>query len=156
MSLLPDSVLNGCRADFPHRAGLFAPLGILRKLAHVSPEVTANSQDIFSDFKGRLAENLVLEQFYALGMKPVCYWFNSRGKAEVDFLIQDGNRIIPVEVKSGLSVNAKSLKFYRGQYKPEISIRTSMKNLRLDDGLLNVPLYLLGELPRLLKLAHKA
>ena len=131
-------------------------VGVLRKLARVSPEVTANSQDIFSDFKGRLAENLVLEQFYALGMKPVCYWFNSRGKAEVDFLIQDGNRIIPVEVKSGLSVNAKSLKFYRGLYKPGISIRASMKNLRLDDGLLNVPLYLLGELPRLLELAHKA
>ena len=131
-------------------------VGILRKLARVSPEVTVNSQDIFSDFKGRLAENLVLEQFYALGIKPICYWFNSKGKAEIDFLIQDGNRIVPVEVKSGLSVNAKSLKFYRSQYKPGISIRASMKNLRLDDGLLNVPLYLLGELPRLLKQAQEA
>ena len=131
-------------------------VGILRKLARIAPAVTANSLDVFSDFKGRLAESLVLEQFRALGLAPVCYWFNGSGKAEIDFLIQDGNQIIPVEVKSGLSLNAKSLKTYRSQYSPQLSIRASMKNLRLDDGLLNIPLYLLGELPRLLELAHKA
>lgn len=128
-------------------------VGILRKLARISPAVIVNSQDIFCDFKGRLAENLVLEQFYALGINPVCYWYNNKGKAEVDFLIQNDNQIIPVEAKSGLSVNAKSLKFYRETYKPQLAIRTSMKNLRLDDGLLNIPLYLLGELPRFLNLA---
>ena len=131
-------------------------VGVLRKLAKISPAVTASTQDLFSDFKGRLAENLVLEQFCALGIDPACYWFNEKGKAEVDFLIQDGNRIIPVEVKSGLNLNAKSLKYYRSLYSPQISIRASMKNLRLDDGLLNIPLYLLGELPRLLELAHTA
>ena len=130
-------------------------VGILRKLAMISPEVIVNSLDVFSDFKGRLAENLVLEQFCALGMKPVCYWYNGNGKAEVDFLIQDGNQVVPVEVKSGLNVNAKSLKFYRERYQPRLSIRASMKNLRWDDGLLNVPLYLLGELPRLLELAKE-
>ena len=131
-------------------------VGILRKLAKISPAVIAESMDIFSDFKGKLAENLVLEQFYALGISPVCYWYNEKGKAEVDLLIQDANRIIPVEVKSGLSLNAKSLKVYREKYNPEIAIRASMKNLRFDDGLLNVPLYLLGELPRLLELAKKS
>ena len=130
-------------------------VGVLRKLARVSPETTINSLDVFSDFKGRLAENLVLEQLYALGVDPVCYWFNGRGKAEVDFLIQNGNRIVPVEVKSGLNVNAKSLKFYRECYHPQLSIRLSMKNLRLDDGLLNIPLYLMGELPRLLEMARE-
>ncbi len=129
-------------------------VGILRKLARISPAVIVNSQDIFSDFKGRLAENLVLEQFCALGINPVCYWYNNKGKAEVDFLIQDDNRLVPVEVKSGLSVNAKSLRFYRDTFRPQLAIRTSMKNLRLDDGLLNIPLYLLGELPRLLELAR--
>ena len=130
-------------------------VGILRKLARVSPETTINSLDVFSDFKGRLAENLVLEQLCALGVDPVCYWFNSKGKAEVDFLIQDGGRIVPVEVKSGLNVNAKSLKFYRECYHPQLSIRVSMKNLRQDDGLLNIPLYLMGEFPRLSGLARE-
>lgn len=131
-------------------------VGVLRKLAMIAPEITLNSLDVFSDFKGRLAENLVLEQFYALGIKPVCYWFNSRGTAEVDFLIQSGSRIVPMEVKSGLNVNAKSLRSYRKRYNPPISIRASMKNLRLDDGLLNIPLYLLGELPRFLELTNRA
>ena len=131
-------------------------VGVLRRLAMISPEITFNSLDVFSDFKGRLAENLVLEQLYALGVKPVCYWFNSKGAAEVDFLIQSGNRIVPMEVKSGLNVNAKSLRSYRERYDPQISIRASMKNLRFDDGLLNIPLYLLGELPRFLELANRA
>ena len=74
----------------------------------------------------------------------------------MDFLIQSGNRIVPMEVKSGLNVNAKSLRSYRERYNPQISIRASMKNLRLDDGLLNIPLYLLGELPRFLELANRA
>ena len=73
----------------------------------------------------------------------------------MDFLIQDNDKIIPVEVKSGLSVQAKSLKFYREKYTPALSIRTSMQNLRLDNGLLNIPLYLIGEMPRLLELAKK-
>lgn len=131
-----------------------ADVGLLRKLAMITPDVTINSMDIFSDFKGRLAENFVLEQLYALGMTPVCYWFNRRGNAEVDFLIQSGGRILPVEVKSGSNIHAKSLKTYRDQYHPALSVRASMRNLRLDDGLLNIPLYLLGELPRFLELAH--
>ncbi len=131
-----------------------ADVGILRKLAQLSPSVVLNSQDIFSDFKGKLAENLVLEQLCSLGFSPVCYWSNPTGKAEVDFLIQDDDMVIPIEVKSGLSLNAKSLKTYRAGYAPGIAIRTSMQNLRFDDGLLNIPLYLLGELPRLLKLAR--
>ncbi|MPM96891.1 hypothetical protein SDC9_144057 [bioreactor metagenome] len=129
-------------------------VGVLRKLAKLSPSVILNSQDIFSDFKGKLAENFVLEQLCAMGISPICYWFNPAGRAEVDFLIQDNDIVVPVEAKSGLSLNAKSLKIFRERYNPQIAIRTSMKNLRLDNGLLNIPLYLLGELPRLLKLAR--
>ena len=104
---------------------------------------------------GKLTENLVLEQLVSSGFDPICYWFNDTGKAEVDFLIQDDRGVIPIEVKSGLSLKAKSLKTYRAQFKPHIAVRASMQNLKLDDGLLNVPLYLLGELPRLLSLAEE-
>ena len=131
-------------------------VGILRKLAKLSPSVILNSQDIFSDFKGKLVENFVLEQLCTMGFSPVCYWFNPAGKAEVDFLIQDNDIVIPVEAKSGLSLTAKSLRIFRDKYAPQIAIRTSMKNLRLDDGLLNIPLYLLGEFPRLLSMARAA
>ena len=113
-----------------------------------------DSQDIFSDFNGRLTENLVLEQLLAMDYSPICYWYNPDGRAEVDFLIQDSDTVIPVEVKSGLSLNAKSLRSFREKYNPQMAIRASLKNLKFDNGLLNIPLYLLGELPRLLQMAR--
>ncbi len=133
-----------------------ADVGVLRKLAKLSPSTFLNSGDVFSDFRGRLAENYVLQQLNAVGISPVCYWFSPKGKAEVDFLIQDQDGIIPLEVKSALNLKAKSLKVYRDQFRPALAIRVSQSNLRLDDGLLNLPLYLMGELPRLMKLAKQA
>lgn len=130
-------------------------VGILRKLASLSPAVLLNNQDIFADFKGRIVENFVAQQLYAMGIKPICYWTNPTGRAEVDFLIQDEDIIIPIEVKSGLNVTAKSLKTYREKYSPKISVRTSMLNLKLDDSLLNLPLYLIGEMPRILNIAKE-
>ncbi len=127
-------------------------VGVLRKLTKISPLVTLHSKDVFSDFKGRFAENYVVEQLCAAGVDPICYWFNPAGIAEVDFLIQSDHLVIPVETKSGLSLNAKSLKTFRQKYHSQLAIRTSMQNLRFDDGLLNLPLYLLSELPRYLKL----
>ena len=85
---------------------------------------------------------------------PICYWYNPDGQAEVDFLIQDNDIVIPVEVKSGMNLNAKSLRIFRKKYNPQIAIRSSLNNLKFDNGLLNIPLYLLGELPRLLQMAR--
>lgn len=124
--------------------------GMLRRLAELPPGVLLNNQDVFSDFKGRFAENFVAQQFQAMGISPVCYWANSTGRAEVDFLIQWENAVVPVEVKSGLNLHAQSLQTYRRKYSPEISLRISMQNLKFDAGLLNLPLYLLNELPRLM------
>ncbi len=109
------------------------------------------AKEVFSNFKGRLAENYVLEQLKALKFDPVCYWFNASGAAEVDFLVQTDFDVVPIEVKSGLAVKAKSLKTFREKFHPKLVIRASLQNLRLDNGLLNIPLYLLSELPRFLK-----
>lgn len=86
-------------------------------------------------------------------ISPISYWTNPNGRAEIDFLIQHEDIVIPLEVKSGMNLNSKSLKFFREKYAPKLAVRFSMQNLRLDGGLLNVPLYLIGEFPRLLKLA---
>ena len=109
------------------------------------------NSDIFGEFKGRLAENYVLQQMVALNIDPICYW-TSGAKAEIDFIMQSDNGIIPIEVKSGMNLKAKSLKTFRQTYSPKISIRTSMQNLRFDDGLLNIPLYLVNQMPRLIEL----
>ena len=133
-----------------------ADVGVLRRLASLPSGPILNSQDVFTEFNGSLAENYVLQQLQSMQFSPICYWSNEKGKAEVDFLIQDSDRIVPIEVKSGTNVKAKSLRVYREKFKPALSVRTSMQNLRLDDGLLNIPLYLMGEFPRLMKLAEES
>lgn len=132
-----------------------ADVGVLRRLAGLAPSLLLNKQDIFADFKGHLVENFVLQQLCAMKFSPVCYWTNSGGRAEVDFLIQHDDAVIPIETKSGLNLKAQSLKLYREKYRPPLAVRTSMQNLRLDNGLLNIPLYLLGELPRLIRLVKE-
>lgn len=127
--------------------------GVLRKLAGLSPAVIVNKTDLFGEFKGRLAENFALQQLRTAGLNPICYW-TSEATAEVDFIIQDENAIVPVEIKSGLNLNARSLKVYREKYRPNISVRSSLQNLKTENGLLNIPLYLLGEIMRFLKSAR--
>jgi ATPase len=125
--------------------------GVLRKLSKLPLNIVMTNSDIFGEFKGRLAENYVLQQMVALNIDPICYW-TSGAKAEIDFIMQSDNGIIPIEVKSGMNLKAKSLKTFRQTYSPKISIRTSMQNLRFDDGLLNIPLYLVNQMPRLIEL----
>ena len=131
-------------------------VGILRRLAGLPPGTLLNNLDVFSGFKGKLAENFVLQQLHALKFDPVSYWTNATGRAEVDFLIQDDAAVVPVETKSGLNLKAQSLRTYREKYHPSVSVRTSMSNLRMDNGLLNIPLYLMSEFPRLLELAKQS
>ena len=130
-------------------------VGVLRRLANLPPGALLNNLDVFSGFKGKLAENFVLQQLHALKFDPVSYWTNTTGRAEVDFLIQDGAAVVPVETKSGLNLKAQSLRTYREKYHPAVSVRTSMSNLRMDNGLLNIPLYLMSEFPRLLESAKQ-
>jgi predicted AAA+ superfamily ATPase len=118
--------------------------GLLRNLAKVPASSVLIDNDVFGDFKGRLVENYVLQQLTALGNAPVYYW-SSGNLAEVDFVIQQDRDIIPIEVKSGLNVRSRSLKAYRDKYQPPYAIRFSLQNLKLDNGLLNIPLYLIGQ-----------
>lgn len=94
----------------------------------------------FNGFKGALAENYVCSALTTNGYNPF-YW-ESQGKAEVDYVIQDkeGN-IIPVEVKSSGNVKAKSLTQYINRYKPAYSIRISSKNFGFENEIKSVPLY---------------
>ncbi len=126
-------------------------VGLLRHLAKLAPEKVFLNKDVFSNFRGHLVENYVLQQLETLRFDPVCYWYNQSGEAEVDFLVQTDFDVVPIEVKSGTCLNAKSLRTFREKFKPKLAIRASLQNLCLDNGLLNIPLYLLSELPRFLK-----
>ena len=105
---------------------------------------------LFREFKGILTENFVLTSLIRqFGYEPV-YW-KSGNQAEIEFVIVYKNRIIPIEAKSSESVRSKSLTEFRKKYQPEISLRYSMKNLKYEDGLINIPLYLADFTEQILK-----
>ncbi|MDR2042196.1 MAG: ATP-binding protein [Tannerella sp.] len=94
----------------------------------------------FDNIKGSLAENYVMNALISSGHEP--YYWESEGKAEVDFVIQDqSGAVVPIEVKSSENVKAKSLKVYGERYKPEIVYRISAKNFGFENGIKSVPLY---------------
>ena len=129
-----------------------ADTGLLRRLADIPSESVIMDSDIFREYRGRLVENYVQQQFAAIGKKNLFYW-TSGNTAEVDFIMQEKNCIVPIEVKSGLNVRARSMKVYREKYHPEFALRFSMQNLRMDNGLINIPLYLLSRYAKLLQQA---
>lgn len=116
-------------------------VGLLRELAGLPPEAVLGGSSVYTEFKGAFAENYVLQSLVnQLDVQPR-YW-TSAGKAEVDFVIQSGMDIIPIEVKSDIRLGGKSLSVYDSTYTPTHKIRYSLNNLKKDGTLINIPLYL--------------
>lgn len=116
-------------------------VGLLRRLSLLDPIAIKEGDRLFTEFKGALSENFVLQSLVRQFETPLRYW-TSGNQAEIDFLIQHKNTIIPVEVKSDSSVRGRSLTLFTQKFKSEIRIRYSLKNLKYDDGLLNIPLFM--------------
>lgn len=91
------------------------------------------------DFKGGMTENYVNTQLVANGYRT--YYWESRHDAEVDFVIQRQDNVIPLEVKSSDNTKAKSLKVYMDTFKPLYAIKLSVKNFGMEENIKNVPLY---------------
>lgn len=119
-------------------------VGLLRRFANLDPSIVLNGHSLYSEFKGSLTENYVLQSLLSQTEEIPRYW-TSENTAEVDFMLPYKNEIIPIEVKSGENVKSKSLSIYRKNYEPRISLRFSLKNLNFDDGLLNIPLFLVDK-----------
>lgn len=96
--------------------------------------------DELNEFKGGLTENYVNIHFN-INEKEQYFWKAPKGTAEIDFIVMNGNKIIPVEVKSSENTRSKSLKVYMEKYKPEYAIRISTKNFGFENGIKSVPLY---------------
>jgi len=125
-------------------------VGLLRRLSLLDPVAITEGNRLFTEFKGSLTENFILSGLLAQFEVVPRYW-RSGNTAEVDFLIQHGNNIIPAEVKSDENVRSKSLAFYRKEYHPSLSIRFSLRNLKLDDGLINIPLFMVDYAGKLIR-----
>lgn len=88
----------------------------------------------------------VLQQIKTIKGLETYYWTNDRGSAEIDFVVDSGTHVIPIEVKAETNLKAKSLKIYHEKFQPPISIRTSMADYKQEDWLLNLPLYAIEEI----------
>jgi hypothetical protein len=118
-------------------------IGLLRVMSELSPHTITESTRIFEEFKGALTEQFALQELSSFsGIRNIYYW-TSDATAEVDFVFSDGRKVIPVEVKAGDNLQAQSLKVFRTKYDTPLAVRTSLANLRFDNGLLNIPLYVL-------------
>lgn len=114
-------------------------VGLLGAMNDLDSRSLLENDRLFNDYNGAVTEQYVLQEFKTLGDLPVFYWASNR--AELDFLIQYQNNIIPVEAKATINLQAKSLKSFRQKYEPKISIRTSLANYEENTGLFNIPLY---------------
>lgn len=128
-------------------------VGLLRRLSLLDPVAIKEGNRLFTEFKGALSENFVLQSLARQFETTPRYW-TSGNKAEIDFLIQHENTIIPVEVKSDLSIKGRSLTLYYKEFQPEIRIRYSLRNLKQDEGLLNIPLFMADYTKKLIDLTR--
>ena len=127
-------------------------VGLFRVMSELHPEAILDGIRIFEEFKGALAEQYTLSELVGFDFIRNVYYWTSEATAEVDFVFTHGKDIFPLEVKSGQNLQARSLKVYRDKFNPRLAIRASLSNLRLDDGLLNVPLYALFNIKNYLEL----
>ena len=120
-------------------------VGLLRRLAKVPPQIVLESSGIFTEFKGAMTENYVLNELVRSTDERPYYW-SSNNSAEVDFIVQSGAEIVPIEVKSSTNVKARSLAEYRRKYSPKYSVLTSMKPDTSGEEILDIPLYLVSSM----------
>ncbi len=121
-------------------------VGLLGCMAGLRQRTLLDGNDLFMEFKGALTEQYVCQQLKTMDDIGVYYYTNDRGSCEVDFIVDTGEQIVPMEVKAEVNLKAKSLKTYREKFNPEISVRTSMADYKKEDWLLNLPLYAVEEL----------
>lgn len=121
-------------------------IGLLCAMTDLDAKVLLDENTLFEEFKGALAEQYVLQELKTLTEKPTGYWTNDRGTAEVDFLMQNEMSIVPIEVKAGINLRAKSLKTYMEKYAPAKAVRVSAANFKQTENLTDLPLYAVAEI----------
>ena len=115
-------------------------VGLLRRMSNIDSKIVIEGHKLFEEFKGAFAENYVLNVLNMIYENIPNYYTFDRN--EIDFIIQDKNQIIPIEVKSNKITNNNSLTKYNTKYDNSISVRLSMNNLTKDGRIINIPLFL--------------
>ena len=123
-------------------------VGLLAAQSHLVPSAVVDGNRAFTEFKGALTEQYVQQELRACLETAPFTWAPSDSSAEIDFLAESADGIVPIEAKAERNLQAKSLGVYRAKFKPALAVRTSLADLRETDGLWDVPLYALGPMCR--------
>ncbi|MDO5103478.1 MAG: ATP-binding protein [Lautropia sp.] len=121
----------------------FLDVGLLAAHSRLPPTALLEGNRLFTEFKGALTEQYVLQQLLAQQSNPLYYWATEKGTAEIDFVLQQDEGVAPIEVKAEENLKAKSLRVYTDKYQPARSWRFSMADYRQQDEMTNLPLYAL-------------
>lgn len=122
-------------------------VGLLAAMANIDISTFLNGNEIFIEFKGAFTEQYVCQQLIsATEYGTPHYWRSKTGKAELDFIIQKDNYIVPIEVKAEENLQAKSLKVYISKFNPRLAIKTSMAPYKDNGSIINIPLYQISEI----------
>lgn len=128
-------------------------VGLLRQQSKLAPSAITEGNRLFTEFKGALSENYILNSLISQFSNNPRYW-TSNNRAEIDFILQIENDVIPIEVKADANVTGKSMIFYRKKYNPKFSIRYSLKNLKQDNTLINIPLFMSDMTEKIISMAN--
>ncbi len=119
-------------------------VGLLGAKVDMSAKILLEGSRIFEEFKGSLTEQFIAQEFIANGIN-LFYYSTENSTGEIDFLIQEDDSIVPVEVKATENLRAQSLKSFCTKYSPKKAIRTSMSNYREQEWMVNIPLYMIAD-----------
>ncbi len=123
-------------------------VGLLGCMTGLRQHTLLDGNDLFVEFKGALTEQYVCQQLKTIEDLGVYYYTNDRGSCEIDFIVDTGEQIIPVEVKAEVNLRAKSLKTYWEKFSPDLAVRTSMADFKKEAWLINLPLYAIEKLAK--------
>ena len=121
-------------------------VGLLGCMTGLNPKTLLSGNNLFIEFKGALTEQYVLQQLIPIQNINTYYYTNDRNSCEIDFIVDNGENVIPIEVKAEENLRAKSLKAFSEKFGSQISVRTSMSDFRKEERLTNIPLYAIGNL----------
>lgn len=126
--------------------------GLLCSMTNLSAKVLLEGNKLFTEFKGSLTEQFVCQQLISeFGIEPY-YWSAKNSTAEIDFIFQNDDEIIPVEVKAEINLQAKSLKQYREVYNPTTAFRFSLSDYENHGVLKDCPLYAIPMIRKFLQI----
>lgn len=115
-------------------------VGLMCAINRLSSDSILLGNDIFSTYRGAMTEQYVCQQLTG-AVDFIYYWSADNSRGEIDFLIQTGGRIVPIEVKAEENLKSKSLSAFVARYPSLHAVRLSMSDYREQEWMTNVPLY---------------